>query len=250
VLTELAALRAAEPSRATGSLEVRLLNERIRASVYVDGRLRGTTPLRLDAIGEGRHLLRVSAPGYQSYIASMSITGARARVERVNLVADEELREIAALPVKLRRGEDPSATLALLAKRAEVEHAMLASLVLSDARTIEGRAAVGVELFIPRAGRSFAPTEDDVAIRAALARALACDDSGPKPPPLAPSSLGLGDVGVVRPAPVPEETSWWNRPWFFGVAAAVVLVAAGSVVIARAAQGPPEVVEVTLIPRP
>jgi hypothetical protein len=107
-----------------------------------------------------------------------------------------------------------------------------------------------VEIFIPNAGRSFAPTADEASIAAALARALACDDSGPKPPPLAPTSLRMGDAAAVHPVPVPEEAAWWNRPWFFGAAAGVVLLAAAGFVIARAAQGPPEVVEVTLIPRP
>jgi hypothetical protein len=249
VLTELAALRAAESARPVGALEVRLRNESLAASVFVDGRHRGETPLVLDAIGEGRHLLRVWAPGYQSYIASIAVAGARRRIERVNLTPDREIREIIELPRKLRGGGDPSPTLALLAKRAEVERAILASLVLSDARTTSGEAAIGVELFIPEAGRAFASTSDEATIRGALERALACDDSGPKPSDRAPSSIGMGGV-IVRPAPVPEERAWWNQPWFFGVAAAVVLVAAGGVIAARAAQGPPEVVEVTLIPRP
>ncbi len=136
-----------------------------------------------------------------------------------------------------------------MAKRAEVERAILASLVLSSARTPTGDAAIGVEIFVPKAGRSFAPTDDAVALEAALDRALRCDDSGPKPTTLAPSAIGL-DAGRVHPMPVPTATAWWNRPWFWGVAAAVVLAAAGGVVAARAAQGPPEVVEVTLVPRP
>lgn len=249
VLSELAALRSQQSVRPVGRLKVQLQNEGVAGEVYVDGQRRGKTPLVLDAVGEGRHLLSVRAPGFRSFVGSFSINANREHVERVHLVRDRELSQIATLPEKLARGEDPSQVLALLARRAGVSRAVLAVLGLSSARTPTGAPALGVTIHIPGAGTAHAPTVTPDALKDALNRALACEPSGPTRNRLAPDLLGV-TAASTSPSPVPEPTPWYDRPWFWGTVAFVTLAVAGGVVAARAANGPPEAVEITLIPRP
>lgn len=250
VLTELAALKSQQSVRPVGRLEVRLRNDGTRGEVYVDGQLRGRTPLVLDAVGEGRHLLMVKAPGFRSFVGSFSITGNRGHLERVNLVKDRELSQIVTLPKRLARGDDPSEVLSLLAQRAGVSRSVLAVLNLSSARTESGAPAIGVTIHVPGAGTGHAPAATPEALKAALLQALACESSGPTPARTAPDLLGAPLVSTSRPSPVPAPTPWYERPWFWGTAAFVTLAVAGGLVAARAANGPPEAVEITLIPRP
>lgn len=249
VLTELAAIASAQNVRGIGRLEVVVLTKNVRGEVFIDGRLAGATPLTLDAIGEGRHLIRVAAPGYESYVGSFSIAAGREHVERVNLGVDREIAEIAALPDALRLRKDPSPTLALLARRADADRTILAVISLSSARRIDGAPGIGVSIVIPGAGTAHAPAAEVAPVRAALERALRCDATGPAPDALAPYLWASGGVDL-HPRPVPDGDPVWTRPWFWATFAVATLAIAGGFVVARTLGGPPEEVTVTLIPRP
>jgi TonB family protein len=83
VLSAAASLCAADPR--FGSL--RLTSEPDSAQVFLDGTLRGTTPLEVPAIPPGRHQLVVRKPGYWKYPKMLAFEGGKRTVGNARLVA-------------------------------------------------------------------------------------------------------------------------------------------------------------------
>jgi hypothetical protein len=248
VLAELAGVRASAGVRATGRLSVR--SGREKNAVYLDGRKVGETPLHLEAVPAGNHLLRVSAPGETSAIESIQVTANEERVVEVMLVRDPEIAQLEQLDDRVRRGTGVGPLLELLSKRAGAERTLLAVVELASEPTASGTATIAATLIVERAGTARAKKIDRPSLADALDRALACANETPGKGELAPSLIGTLAVRPNVLRPVPEARSIHEEPWFWGAIFAVALVVGSSFVVARAAGGPPEAVEVTLIPRP
>lgn len=244
VLAELAGVRGAAAVRPTGRLIVR--SGDLKASVFLDGRSIGSTPLELDAAGVGNHLLRVYAPGYLSAISSIQIGVNEDRLVEVRLDRDPELQAIERL---LSKGELGS-TLQLLSIRAGAERTLLATIQLADEPTQIGTATIALTLRIDRVGTAIAPHTDRRTLEAALDRALACSVELPAANRLAPALIGRAEARATALAKVPPPQEIFEKPWFWGAVFVATMTIASAAVLARTAGGPPEAVEVRLIPRP
>ncbi len=80
-----------------GSLEIS--SGDVPASVWLDGKLRGFTPLKLDVVGPGTHVWLVRRQGYLPKSGSISVDG-KGAVERVRLVPPATDKE---LPSRIQR---------------------------------------------------------------------------------------------------------------------------------------------------
>ncbi|MCK6552091.1 PEGA domain-containing protein, partial [Myxococcota bacterium] len=176
VLAELAAVRASAALRPVGRLEVRTSTP--GADVFVDGHAIGATPLVIDAVPAGNHLLRISAPGRTSHVETIAIAPEAPRIVAVELADDPELGAIAGLRAALARDEDPKSVLALVARRAGADEAMLASFALSPELSATGTATIGVALELSSRGRAWSPSLDRAALGRALDAARRCDEEG------------------------------------------------------------------------
>lgn len=246
VLMELAALRATE--RAVGRLVVERLDGP-PATVYLDGRPVGTTPLSLPAVPEGRHLLRVSAPGATSYLSTVDVARSRDTRVRVRLLDDPEVQRVGSLgPWRARGVED---VLRLLIERGRADRVVVAWVRPAAGTSLDGRPQLAVQLRADGGGATSAILSD---IPSALEDLRTCR-------PAAPRALGFS----ARPAPaaVPRmpalqrarssretDRKWFASPWAWGAAGAVVFGVTAAVVAARAAQGPPDAVQIRVTPRP
>ena len=92
IVVLLGCMAGAQATRPTGRLVVQT---RAPASVFIDGRLRGQTPLEIDSLGAGTHVLRVSAPGRQSRIETLQIAPSEDRRLEIELSPDPEIKSIA-----------------------------------------------------------------------------------------------------------------------------------------------------------
>jgi tetratricopeptide (TPR) repeat protein len=247
VLAEVATVRGAQATRPTGRLVV---TAKPAASVYVDGRLHGTTPVEIDNLGTGTHVLRVGAPGRESRIETLQIATSEDRRVEIELTPDPEITAIAELPSLLQKSADATPVLELLARRGGAERTLLARSVLANELTFSGTATIGVYLSTPGLGSAFAQNLSKSAIAAALGRMLACAHEAPDGSHPAPSILGIAGIRTTQLAPVPEPKAWWESPWFWAIAAVAAVGISAGFVVARTAGGPPQAVEVTLIPRP
>ncbi|MEQ9501094.1 MAG: PEGA domain-containing protein [Deltaproteobacteria bacterium] len=248
VLAELEAARAA--LREVGRLEVRLVGtpQASSATVFLDGRERGGTPLILDAVGAGRHLVRVVAPGHSSWVRTIAVDPGRDVELDVRLTRDPELVRIDRLAEDLRVQADVHDTLALLARRAQVAQSVVLFVHLADRRSAVGTATVSVDVRTSGGGYARAPTVD--AVPEAIAAATRCAE-GPAPvfgP--APIIIGTQPVRTAPGRPLTAPPPFWTKPWFWAVCAFVAIGVSGGLVATRASGGPPESVEVTLVPRP
>jgi hypothetical protein len=247
VLAEVAAVRGAQATRPTGRL---VIGAPVPASVFIDGRLRGETPLEVEGLGQGTHVLRLSAPGYQSRVETLSIAAAEERRLEVQLSPDPEIMMIRALPAQLQKGDDASAALELLARRGGAERALLARPVIADGLTEAGTATIAVFVEVRGLGAAYAPNLAPKSIALALQRMLSCATEIASGSKEAPSILGLANMRATQLAPVPEPRPWWQSSWFWGIAAVAAVGLSAGFVIARTSGGPPQAVEVTLTPRP
>ena len=84
--------------RATGVLRVR--SDVSGASVFLDRKFLGTTPLDVDGLAPGAHRLNVSADGYEGHAQAIDIGDAPAEVD----VRFKEVRLSAAVPVVHKHG--------------------------------------------------------------------------------------------------------------------------------------------------
>ena len=88
----------AAPSRTAGVLRVR--SDVPGASVFLDRKFLGTTPLDVDGLAAGSHRLNVSAEGYEGHAQAIEIGEAPAEVE----VRFKDVRLNAAVPVVHKHG--------------------------------------------------------------------------------------------------------------------------------------------------
>lgn len=249
LIAELAAAEQSRGLRPTGRLEVRVSKPWLGTMVYVDGQPQGPAPLRLDALPAGPHLLRVSADGAHSELASLRIIAGETVHREVHLRVDPERQAMDRLAQGLRAEDQaPKARLSQLARRAQADHAIVAELLLAPQLSATGSATVAVRLWSSTGGTGWAPDASLASLSAAISGALGCEPT-PWPARLAPPLLGL-DAPLAGAVPVPAPQAWWQAPWVWAVTAGVVLGAAGALVAARASSGPPESLSITLVPRP
>ncbi|MCB9653646.1 MAG: PEGA domain-containing protein [Deltaproteobacteria bacterium] len=249
LLAELEGLRAAEAQRPVGRVLVTLRNDDLAAEIFLDGRAVGTTPATLEAVGVGRHLLRITAPGRRSHVASIDVgQDADAQVS-VHLPVDEELSAIMALGADWRAHRPIDETLRLIARRANANRTLLAIPMLSAALAPDGRAETALELVLSGgASPVYIDRCDPASVREALRTLMRCERTSPVPR-AAPALLDLGNP-LAQASAVPSEPSLWAQPWFWAGAAITTVVVSSAVVMARTQKGPPEALRVTLVPRP
>jgi hypothetical protein len=73
-----AAVAAPPVSASTGPGPLRVESRPEGASVYLDGRLVGVTPLSLPAVAAGEHTIRLQLDGYQSWASSVQVVSTEA----------------------------------------------------------------------------------------------------------------------------------------------------------------------------
>ncbi len=243
----LAAARQNRSQRATGRLEVESIDGWDKPSVYIDGHLVGSAPLVLDTVPVGRHLLRISAQGARSALSSLRIEPGETLVLSPSLRTDPERLQMLGLSAQLKHG-GAQPTVALLARRAGADHALVAELVLSPRLGPAGQAQVGVRLWSSTGGTGWAPDPRAESLAIALSSALTCR-AARWPPRTGPALLGPLSAHA-RASEVQEPKAWWRAPWVWALTAGLVLGGASAIVGARASSGPPEALTVTLVPRP
>ena len=259
VRAELAALRG-DPGP-VGRLEIVLSEPAPKAGVFVDGRQRsgtvepplqsrpaGTDRIIVEDLPRGRHLVRISAAGQRSFHTTVNVVASQTTRLEARLTPDPEVAQIAQVGRWLTDDEGRRSTLDLLRVRADASAVVLAELKLSDRR---GPTATATRAVVLRLNDERPP--QTVSLRPAdLARGvtalLACH-AGIAPPDLAPP-LTEWTPPEIEPTKFEAAPAWWTKPWVWAVFAVVVVGTAGALTAARNAEGPPEEVEITLVPRP
>lgn len=245
---ELAAASQNRGERATGRLEVRPIDGSKAATVYLDGHPVGAAPLVLDAVPAGRHLLRISGEGTRSALASVRIEAGETLIRSPNLRTDPERMQMQSLTQPMSQDDVPESTLALLARRAGADHALIAELVLSPRLGPTGEAQIGVRLRSSAGGTGWAPDPKAESLAIALSSALSCRIA-PWPDRTGPALLGVPSAEAQASA-FPAPKAWWRTPWVWAAVVGLVLGGASAMVAARASSGPPDALTVTLVPRP
>lgn len=250
VLAELAAVRASSAVREVGRLEVRLTNEHPvgRAAVYVDGDHRGEAPLILDAVGSGRHLVRVSAPGHASWMSTIVVEPSRDVVLDVALRRDKELERIEQLAQDIVTDADLAVPFEIIRRRTGAQQVLLVELEIAAALDRTGTATIALDVRTSGGGRAYAPSL--TALEEAVLAAASCRPAPTEAVRFAPAIIGRPRFAATDPSNVPPPTGIWREPWFWAVFAIAAIGVSGGLVAARAAGGPPDAVEVRLIPRP
>src|SRR5688500_1392184 len=87
VVVSLSASNGAE----TGELSV--VTEPAGATIFVDGKLAGSTPLNLKGLNAGEHRVRVAKTGYLEIVKVVTIGGGKPAVVKVNLTANGSSKE-------------------------------------------------------------------------------------------------------------------------------------------------------------
>jgi hypothetical protein len=249
LVAEVAAVRAAENLRPVGRLLVKSGTPGVQGEVFLDGRSIGTTPVTLDAVGAGRRLLRVSAPGRLSYATTVEIAPAKDVELAAPLDPDQEIGNIRALALAIRSGGELGSALKLLERRGDADKVLLAELGLASTLSPTGTPTVAITFHLAGFGRTHTESPSPTALRQTLNRLLRCEVDAPRSVGLAPSMLGEGSWATTL-EPIPEARGFWEQPWFWAVCGVATLGLTGALVATRAAQGPPEAVDVTLSTRP
>ncbi len=245
VRAELAGLRG-DPGP-LGRLDVQLAEPYVDTEVFVDGRSRGTAPVRLRNISVGRHLVRVSAPGHRSFHTTVRIGRDRPTSITARLSVDDETRELRDLSKSLQPDAVRESVLTLLARRADDAPVVLGELRLGAERTPTATASAAVVLHM--AGRSSqASSLDPEDLGRSIEALLRCE----------PNEVALTAAPALLEWPparstattVEQEPPLWTRPWVWAVFAIVLVGTASALAATRQAEGPPDAVDITLVPRP
>jgi hypothetical protein len=245
VLAELAALRATEDARARGRLEVEV--DLPEATVFIDGRPRGRAPLRLDDVPVGRHLLRVSAPAHRSYLTTFSVRSDRTRLLDVRLSIDVETRAISQVQNRMAADEPMDDMLTQLTRRSGADRTVVISMVPSDATSVDGRGQWAARIAIQASGSQIVhdlSTLPSRLLTLSRCQGLEANEGLFSVPALLDPSI------PVAVAARPRRRAWYERSWVWAAAGGVLLGATVAVVAARSSGGPPDSVQVDVIPRP
>jgi len=247
VLAELANCRQSADVRARGDLRIRVKPPRERMRAFIDGRRVDSWPKspRIP-LGSGRHLVRVSAPGYLSHLGSVEIRPFATRVLEVRLAPDPVVRRLSELNARLRNDDDPEALLAALSERADAPRTVAAWVHLSSDAFPDGRSPLAATIAVEGAGRAVARSLDATEVHAALGRALRCASP---PRRFGAPRLAL-PAGGRATAARPAARAWYEHPGVWAAVGAVVVGVTAGVVAARASSGPPDSVQLELVPRP
>jgi hypothetical protein len=192
----------------------------------------------------------VYAPGYSSAVESIQIAPNEDERAELVLARDPELAAIAELGLMLKQNRDTSALAALLSKKSGASRTLIAVARLAEEPTATGTATVAVELRLERSGVALSKKLDRASLEDALDRALACASDPIFAAGVAPALIGRIEPHLTPLRPVPPPEAVFEKPWFWGAVFFATIVASSAFVFARQVGGPPEAVEVTLIPRP
>lgn len=245
VRTELAALR--DNPGPEQRLSVQLAEHYPGAEVFIDGRRRGPAPIVLTDVPIGRHLVRVSAPGRRTFHTTVQLTRSEPATISARLTPDPEVSRFARVAEWLNDDQRRAEALALLARRADAQAVLLTEVRLSDLRGPTATATRAVVLHMVDRPPQSAPLTHP-GVRAAYRALLTCAPA--RPAPLTAPALAEWPDPQVAVRPVPDAPGWWTRPWVWAIFAVVAVGTAAAVVAARNDEGPPESVEITLVPRP
>lgn len=247
LLAELANARQSASLRSRGELRVQVRPRVDRARIFVDGRLRNDWPDQpWIALPEGRHLVRVSAPGHLSHLTSIEVRPFEVAELEVRLVRDPVVARLSELNARLRTGDAVDELLAALSRRADADRTVAAWISLSDDAHPDGRSPLGATIAVEGGGRASARSLDAAEVHAALGRALRCWRTDAE---LWAPALALPSSGKVSANRQPD-SPWYRRPWVWAAVGAITVGVTTGVIAARASSGPPDSVEVELVPRP
>ena len=247
LLAELANARQTAALRPRGELRVRARPLTERTRIYIDGRPWRDWPERvLLPLGEGRHLVRVSAPGYLSHLGSIEIRGFEVTELDVRLAPDPVVSRLSELNARLRAGDAVDELLAALSRRADADRTVAAWVGVSDDAHPDGRSPLGATIVVEGGGRAIARSLEPREVHAALGRSLRCWRSAPELMAPALALPASGRVSTNRHA----KRAWFRQPWVWAAIGAVTVGVTAGVVAARANSGPPDTVEIELVPRP
>lgn len=253
LLGALEVVRARSGQRARGWLEVELTGTATSAEVFLDGRRIGRAPGRFEDLPEGRHLIRISAPGYESYAGTIAIDQGIGTVLRTHLARDPVLARFRDLGERLAAGADVQEAQERLTRRAKVDRTLVAALAPSVVRDPAGELEAGLILDLERAGRARVEDLSPASVRSALVALARCREDRPPAEPTMPAPAIPGARAAVRPSPPkgPEPPPpLFKSPWFWLAAATLTLGLAGGLAAAHGASAPPDSLSITLIPRP
>lgn len=247
VLAELANTRASEGTRPRGELFLRVRPAHDRMRAFIDGRPIEDWPERpFIGLGAGRHLIRVSAPGTLSYLGSVEVRPFESTELELRLAPDPVVARLSELSGRLRSGDDVDELLAALAQRAGANRTVAAWVRVSADAHPDGRDPLGATIVTQGGGRAEARSLDLEEVRGALDRSLACGSTSTTR--LAPALIPPASGRVSHePDPPPR---WYERPWIWAAVGVVAVGVTSSIVAARASSGPPDAVDIELIPRP
>ncbi|MGF1511697.1 MAG: PEGA domain-containing protein [Myxococcota bacterium] len=245
VLAELAALRASQSARPQGRLTVKTRPPVLQTKIYVDGQSIGEGPMRDRMIPMGRHLLRVSAPGYSSALTTFSLDVDRTLV--IQLIPDREAERVGSLGAQMRAGEDIRPTLRLLSRRSGADRTLAVALTAAPDIALDGAPEIGARLVLEGCGETRVDALSDVS---RAARQLASCESTSDTPRQFAAPPALVSNGLSTASEVPEKSAVYGRPWFWATAGVILLGVTTAIVAARSSGGPPDAIEVDVVPRP
>lgn len=247
LLGVLASVRAEQSLRTTGSLVVSLVGTATRATVFLDGRRLGRAPNRFDDLPSGRHLIRVSSPGFLSIAGTVRIDPIDAHRLEANLQPDLQLQEITQLGPQLVGGGDVRASQAGLTRRSGASRTLVATLIAAPQRGPDANFELGLRLDLEGAGRR-STRADPEATRAALLDLARCSPT--TEPPLLPAPPWAATSARLDARPIAPSPSLWQRPWVWLTAAVLTVTAVGTLAAVQGASAPPDEVQIELVPRP
>ncbi len=247
VMAELASLRQSEDLRSKGDLVLELNPPLAAARIYLDGRR--WTPSGPDArlsLGEGPHLIRVSAPGYTSHLGTVRVRPFEVTEVGIRLIYDPIVQRLSALHARLRGGQNVEPLLEELSGRSGADRTVVSWVHVASSGDGQPDGALGASIIVEDVGRATTPTLDAEQVRFALARAMSCADQSPDW--LSPA-LVYPNGGQISVEAGPS-ARWYEKPWFWAVVGTVIVGTTAAVVAARVGGGPPDNVDVDLVPRP
>ena len=181
-----------------------------------------------------------------SHLGSIEIRGFEVTELDVRLAPDPVVSRLSELNARLRAGDAVDELLAALSRRADADRTVAAWVGVSDDAHPDGRSPLGATIVVEGGGRAIARSLEPREVHAALGRSLRCWRSAPELMAPALALPASGRVSTNRHA----KRAWFRQPWVWAAIGAVTVGVTAGVVAARANSGPPDTVEIELVPRP